>query len=152
MHFGQLAEGGISFVIQPIVVEENSDVPAGLSNVVAVAAGTWNSFALRVDGTAVGWGQFDYTLKTNAVPGVDWSGVTAIAAGQFHRLGLRADGTVVDWLDYADYSLNRVPAGLTNAVAIAAATRHSLALKAVGLDPAGDAQPFRGDAERAELA
>ena len=33
-----------------------SDVPAGLSNVVAVAAGGQHSLALKADGTVVAWG------------------------------------------------------------------------------------------------
>jgi hypothetical protein len=33
-----------------------ADVPLGLSNVVAIAAGAFHSFALRANGTVAGWG------------------------------------------------------------------------------------------------
>lgn len=59
-----------------------SIVPAGLSNVVAIAAGGYSSAALRNDGTVLAWGEFD------DVPwGLD--GVVAIGAGENHGLAVR---------------------------------------------------------------
>jgi alpha-tubulin suppressor-like RCC1 family protein len=99
------------------------DVPPGLCDAVAVAAGWWHSLALKADGTVVVWG-----LHTQ--PPEPLTSVVAIAAGSTHDLVLKADGTVVAWggTEYFGYEWVPVPAGLTNAVAIAAGVDMSLAL------------------------
>ena len=100
--------------------------PAGLSNLVAIAAGYFHSLALKSDGTVTGWGNSFY-----ATPPPGLSNVTAIAAGLFHSLALKSDGTIVGW---GDGSFGRLPppAGLNNVAAIAAGYEHSLALKSDG--------------------
>ena len=62
-----------------------------------------------------------------------------LAGGQCHSLALRADGTVAAWGwgltntdSYPNYGQALVPAGLSNAVAVAAGDTHSLALRADG--------------------
>ena len=65
-------------------------MPAGLSNVVAVAAGGLDSLALRNDGTVVAWGALSY-VPPHA------TNVVAIAAGFAFDAALRADGTIVAW-------------------------------------------------------
>ena len=67
---------------------ETKPPPAGLSNVVAIASGTYHALALKSDGTVVSWGY----LATN-VPAV-LSNVVAIAAGRGYSLALKANGTV----------------------------------------------------------
>ena len=62
-----------------------TDVPAGLSGVTAIAAGQYHSLALKSDGTVVAWG--DNTYGQTTVP-AGLSGVTAIAAGGYHSLAL----------------------------------------------------------------
>jgi hypothetical protein len=65
------------------------DVPAGLSDVVAVAASRWPlSFALKADGTVVSWGNSFY--YTPAQP----ADVVALSSGETD-FALKADGTVV---------------------------------------------------------
>jgi len=71
-----------------------TEVPAGLSGVKAIAGGGYHSLALKGDGTVVGWGGDNF--HESEVP-AGLSGVTAIAAGGFHSLALRSDGTVVAW-------------------------------------------------------
>jgi len=76
-----------------------STFPPGLSNVVAIAASTGSSAALRSDGTVNNWGLITY-IGTNIPPGL--SNVVAIAAGGFFEVGdymlaLKPDGTVVGW-------------------------------------------------------
>ena len=101
-------------------------VPAGLTDVVAVANGITHSLALKSDGTVVGWG--DNSEGQISVP-AGLTGVKAIAAGWSHSLALKSDGTVVAW---GTSWLINVPAGLTDVVAISAGTRHSFALKTDG--------------------
>jgi hypothetical protein len=101
-------------------------IPAGLTNVVAVAAGCSFSLALKADGTVVGWGG----SVGGTVP-AGLNNVVAIAAARYHGLALKADRTVVPW-GGDDYGATAVPAGLTNVVAIATGCYHSLALKADG--------------------
>src|SRR5579883_1912257 len=110
-----------------------SDVPPGLSNVVAVAGGFNFSLALKSDGTLVAWGD-NTEGETNIPPCL--SNVVAIAAGPYHSLALRADGTVMNW---GKWWVNQtvplpmmLPASLTNVVGIAAGAEHDVALRADG--------------------
>jgi hypothetical protein len=66
---------------------ENAAPPAGLSNVIAIAAG-YGSLALKADGTLIGWGG----LPTNPLP--DVSNVVAMSVGDSGFVALKADGTV----------------------------------------------------------
>jgi alpha-tubulin suppressor-like RCC1 family protein len=86
-------------------------VPAGLSNVIAVAEGGC-CLALQGDGNVVAWGSTSYGL-TN-VPS-NLSNVVAIAAGESGCLALSANGQITAW-----GGVTNVPAGLTNVVGIAA--------------------------------
>jgi hypothetical protein len=63
-----------------------TNVPPGLSNVIAVAAGAWHSLALRADHTVVGWGANYGGQQTN--PPVGLSNAVAIAAGGGMSLAL----------------------------------------------------------------
>ncbi|RIE01608.1 hypothetical protein D3H35_25020 [Cohnella faecalis] len=103
-------------------------VPSGLDGVVAIAAGTAHSLALKSDGTVVGWG-YNTNGETNVPAGL--TGVVAIAAGAAHSLALKSDGTVVAW-GKSDVGQTNVPADLDGVVAISAGYNHSLALKADG--------------------
>lgn len=107
------------------------DVPSGLSNLVAIAAGAYHGLALKNDGTVATWGAkslYGYPGSNVTNVPVDLSNVVAIAAGMSHSLALRGDGTVVAWGDNYSGQIN-VPNGLTDVVAIAAGENHSLALK-----------------------
>ena len=109
-------------------------VPAGLSNVVAVASGGSaysagvHILALRSDGTVVAWG-YNYDGQANVPP--DLNNVVAVAAGGAHSLALRSDGTVVAWGDN-EYRQTTVPAGVSNVVSVAAGGGHSLMLRTDG--------------------
>lgn len=104
------------------------NVPAGLWDVTALAAGRWYSLALKGDGTVVGWGG-NVHGQINIPAGL--SNVTALTAGYYHNLALKGDGTVASW-GYNIYGQTNVPAGLTNVTAVAAGRFHSLALKSNG--------------------
>jgi len=105
-----------------------TNVPAGLTNVVAAAAGYTYSLAIRNDGTVTGWGS-NSANPPGVPPGL--SGVIAISAGASHKLALRNNGTIIGWgLD--DYGQSKAPAGLGNVVAVGAGGLHSIALKSDG--------------------
>ena len=59
-----------------------------LSNVLAIAAGTYHSLALKNDGTVVGWGN-NYYGQTSVPAAV--SNAVAIAAGENQSLAIRID-------------------------------------------------------------
>jgi alpha-tubulin suppressor-like RCC1 family protein/sugar lactone lactonase YvrE len=105
-----------------------TNIPAGLSNVVAVAGGNLHSLALRSDGKVVAWGYNQYG-QTNVPPALE--DVVAVAGGTSHSLALRNDGTVVAWGQNTSGQTN-MPAGLGGVVAIAAGGSHSLALQSDG--------------------
>ncbi len=123
----------------------------GLSNAIAITAGSEHSMALKEDGTVWAWG-YGYNGQTgnssytyNEVPTkiTGLTNIIAIAAGDNHSMALRGDGTVWAW----GYNLNgelgkgnineKNPspiqvAGLENVVAIAAGSNYSMALKEDG--------------------
>jgi hypothetical protein len=66
-----------------------TNVPPGLSHVVAIAAGGWHSLALKQDGTVVAWG-YNQSGQTNVPPGL--SNVMQIAAGAYQSLAVVGSG------------------------------------------------------------
>jgi len=107
-----------------------SEVPSGLSNVVAVSAGYFHSMALKADGTLALWGELTGTDQTNAPKGL--TNVVAIAGGVFYDLALKADGTVVAWGADNGGGETFIPSDLIDVVALTAGDYHALALKADG--------------------
>jgi alpha-tubulin suppressor-like RCC1 family protein len=107
----------------------STNVPPGLTNVVAISAGYQHSLALRSTGTVIDWVAIISSGETNVPPSV--TNAVAVAAGGFHGLALRSTGTVVGWGLNSSGQTN-VPRGLSNVVAIAGGENHSLALKSDG--------------------
>jgi hypothetical protein len=100
------------------------NIPAGSTNLLAIAAGAWHSLALRRDGRVLAWGN-DWDGQATVPPAL--SNAVAIAAGGYHSLALGADCRVVAW--GADgYGQATVPGSLSKVLAIAAGTWHSLVL------------------------
>ena len=102
------------------------NIPKDLSNVKAVACGTFHSIALKEDGTLVGWG----TPRQSKIP-VGLPKIKAIAAGLAHTLALAENGKVYAWGD-TTYGACNVPADLTDIKDIAAGSQYSIALKTDG--------------------
>jgi trimeric autotransporter adhesin len=102
----------------------NPDVPAGLSNVVAVAAGSVHCLALTSEGRVIGWGG---NSRGEATPPASLTNAVAISAGEEHSLALTRDGLVVAWGDNRWDHL-QPPPGLSNVVAIGAGKAYSLAI------------------------
>lgn len=101
-----------------------SDVPAGLRGLTAIAAGNSHSLALKADGTVVAWGD-NGSGQTDIPAGL--TGVKAIGAGYFFSLAVTSDGGVVAWGDNYGGQID-VPAGLSGVTAVAAGQNFVVAL------------------------
>jgi alpha-tubulin suppressor-like RCC1 family protein len=150
---GQLGSGTTNNSPIPVSVKLPDGTP--LTGVMALAAGSGHSVALRNDGSVWTWGANhngqlgDGTTVTRLTPVqvAGLAGVMAVAAGMEHTVALKSDGSVWLWgnnqngmLGNGVYSLGManqvqpVPAKLPNGsqlrgiVAIAAGARHTLAL------------------------
>ena len=102
-----------------------TNVPQGLNDAVAVAAGSFHSLALRSNGTVVAWGDNDFG-ECDVPAGL--TNVKAISAGAGYSLALRNDGSVAHWGNLSGF----LPPGLTGVKAISAGFSHALALKSDG--------------------
>ncbi|GFE58101.1 hypothetical protein AOG1_19810 [Geobacter sp. AOG1] len=141
---GQLGDGTTTPSSTPLQI-----LPPG-SGVIAVAAGSYHSLALKVDGTVLAWGDnWGYKLgdgttiqRNSPVTLTGISGVVALAAGDLHSLAVKNDGSVWAW-GYNTYGQvatanTTVPNPVTTlgagsgVVAVAAGYSHSLAVKANG--------------------
>ncbi len=112
-------------------------IPAGLTNAIAVAAGSAHTLALRSDGTLMAWGD-NASGQATIPPGL--SGVAAVAASGNYSMALKADGTVVTW----GGSINYTPSGLSNVIAVAAGNG-AMALRADGTVVVWDGSSLRTD-------
>jgi alpha-tubulin suppressor-like RCC1 family protein len=111
-------------------VSPTAEVPAGLSDVVAISGGEdGNPLALRADGMVTAWGSY-----LTDVPG-GLSNVTAVVAGENYDLALQSNGTVVAW----GSSLPTL-SSLSNVVAVAVGGDQFLALNANGTVVEGASQ------------
>lgn len=100
----------------------------GLSNVTAIASGSFHSLAVR-NGAVFGWGALDFDKL--AIPSAALSGVTAVGAGVDHSVALRSDGSLVLW---GRNNMNQLakPGDATGVKAIAVGANHTLALRSNG--------------------
>ena len=82
-----------------------TNVPAALNDVVAVAGGDYHSLGLRHDGSVIAWGyngDGQTTVSTNALRFV------SIAAAAGHNLAITENGSVVAW-GRNDFAQCKVP-------------------------------------------
>lgn len=115
-----------------------------------IAAGSYDSLAIKSDGTVRAWGwnstgQLGDGSTTDSNVPVQVSGLTgvvAVEAGWGHSLAMKSDGTVWAWglnsyaqLGNGGSTDSNVPvqvSGLTGVVAVAGGSGHSLAMKSDG--------------------
>ncbi|MCI3921153.1 cadherin-like beta sandwich domain-containing protein [Paenibacillus sp. TRM 82003] len=109
------------------VERDLNNIPAGLNDVKAIAAGEYHIVALRADGTVATWGHIDRSQVPAELQDPATSKVVAVAAGHGGSVALKEDGTVTSW--GSKYS---VPAGLSDVVTVGAGWEHFLALKSDG--------------------
>jgi alpha-tubulin suppressor-like RCC1 family protein len=92
----------------PTGTDQGTNLPvpvAGISNVIAIAAGTAHSMALTADKKVWTWGANfsgqlgDGTTTTRGVPAAVFSNVVAIAAGYDFSLAVTSNGLVYGWGD-----------------------------------------------------
>jgi hypothetical protein len=106
-----------------------TNVPPGLTNIIAVSAGYDFSLALRDDLTVAAWGGNLHNQLSIPAP---LSSVVRIAAGHSHALALKTDGTVQAWGDNGSGQATVPIAGISNIVAISAGELHSAVLRSDG--------------------
>jgi alpha-tubulin suppressor-like RCC1 family protein len=112
----------------------NVNMPVGLTNVIAVAAGGSHIAALKDDGTVKVWlGDSGWVYGPPTVTNVPASvtNIIAISAGRDHDLALRSNGTVVAW-GWNSSGQTNVPPGLSNVISVAAGSYRSYAVKSDG--------------------
>jgi len=92
-----------------------TNLPAGLTNVVALAAGANHTLALRSDGKVIGWGD-DSAHQVSLAPGI--TKAIALGAGANFSLTVRGNGTVFVW---SDNTFKQIipPLRLTDVIAVA---------------------------------
>ncbi len=123
-------QSGIA-VTQIVAWGDNSygqtNVPSGLTNVIAISAGQGTSLALKDDGSLVQWGLINADPRCS--PPAWLKAPRAIASGSDpFNLALTSGGAVVGW-GGNDYGCSTPPAGLNGTVGIAAGYVHSLAVR-----------------------
>jgi alpha-tubulin suppressor-like RCC1 family protein len=137
---GSVFSTNATLIVSPVWVwgqtnlgKQNAAIPAGATNVVAIAAGASSSalpcLALRADGIVVAWGGGG-TVPSNVVDAVAVSSGGPASQRVGNHLALLANGAVVNWSSESQLQLP-VPASVTNGniVAVAAGGAHQLALR-----------------------
>lgn len=125
-----------------------TDVPRGLIDVTAVAAGFAASYALRCDGTVAAWGA-GARGQTRVPAGL--KEVVAISAGGGHGLALKLDGTVAAWGQIGNGPADP-PLGLEGVTAVASGWEYALALKGDGTVVSWGGEDERGSRPPAGLS
>jgi alpha-tubulin suppressor-like RCC1 family protein len=118
-----------------------TNVPTGLSNVVAISAGGQHSLAVLANGTVQAWGDFDDGLEADVTVPSGLSNVVAVAAGGEASLALRADGTLVAWGNPANPSATNVPSGTFGVKALSAGFEHNVVIESGMENPGLFTQP-----------
>jgi alpha-tubulin suppressor-like RCC1 family protein len=128
----EVVTNAATLVVSPVTgwgynSQGQNNPPDGLTNLVAVAAGSSHSVVLDSGSRLTVWGG---DASRRAVP-ADLTNAIAISAGNSGTVALRSDGTVTSW-GSGGYASSPVPAEATNVVAVSAGSFHALALRSDG--------------------
>ena len=114
-----------------------------VSPVVKIEAGGYHSFAIKEDGTLLGWGKNDFgqlgdgTTTQRSIPVQIMNDVIAVSAGGNHSLAIKTDNTLWAWganwsgqLGDSTTTQRSIPVQIMNdVIAVSAGENHSLAIK-----------------------
>jgi hypothetical protein len=116
-----------------------SDRPVSLTNATGIAAGEYQSAAVKDNGSVLQWGSYSngttlYSVSNTTVATLPpTSGVVAVAAGLQQGLALMANGTVYPWGLTSSYGVNlSTNQYLTGVTAVACGWQFDLALMSTG--------------------
>ena len=146
--YGQIAQSTMDLTAHPVPLRVDTSHDWRV-----ISSGGLHSIALKADGTLWGWGDNQsgqigqgaltpHTAPVQLGTDRDW---TTLSAGDLHTLAAKRNGTLWAWGDNTAGQLGdgtttdrttpvriTAPAGITDVVAVAAGTYHSLAFKASG--------------------
>jgi alpha-tubulin suppressor-like RCC1 family protein len=113
-------------------VEGQTNVPSGLTNVVAVAAGRSHNLVLNENGRVVGWGD-NFSGQTNMLGPA--TGIIAIVSKAERNLALQGGGTLIASGTVWDGNSSvpaTIPLELGEVIGVAAGLGHTLVLRSDG--------------------
>jgi alpha-tubulin suppressor-like RCC1 family protein len=112
--------------------------PAGLRDVIGIAAGSEHGLAVKEDGTVVAWGAGKFDAGSTADSNMGQSmvppglrNVVAVTAGAYHSLALKQNDTVVAW-GFNSVGQCTLATNLHGVVALAANLLYTMALRTNG--------------------
>ncbi|NBX26549.1 MAG: hypothetical protein EBQ99_10990, partial [Planctomycetes bacterium] len=105
-----------------------TNTPGNATGVTQVACGGYHTYALKGDGTLVGWGT-NGSGQTSTPANLN--NVTQVACGASYTYALKNNGTLLGW-GYNDYGQTNTPADLNNVTQVACGYAHTYALKGDG--------------------
>lgn len=109
-------------------VEGQTNIPQNLTNAILIAAGNFDSLAVRSDGTVAEWGD-SFAGALNIAPSA--TNVINAVVGENNAFAVRSNGTVVGW-GWNLFSITNVPTDLTNAVKVSTDGTHAIAMRSNG--------------------
>ena len=106
-----------------------TNVPAGMTNIVGMAGGDFHTVAIRANGTLAAWGDNDegqITIPKQLRP------IAQVAAGASHNLAIDLNGSLIAWGNNTSGQCVIPTAATNQPLMVAAGDAHSLALLANG--------------------
>jgi hypothetical protein len=128
-HHLALMPGGTVFAFGGANLHGQTTVPAGLSGVIAIAAGDGFSLALKNDGNIVGWGSNTSGALTMPSGLTD---VVKLSAGRGSAIAQHAEGHITTWGTEAVVGgITPTPAGIDHVIEAGTAAGIGIALRSI---------------------